>query len=184
MSAGPPLPVEVDETTGWWQVDALPMILVPQHFLVNNHKAVEAALGPQAYRAVLDPAGHRSAYHWCEQEAAHHGLGPEATLRHYLARLSDRGWGRFRVEHLDAARGEATVRLEHSVFVAQYGRDAGRRVCYMHAGWLAGAMAYAGDALGLARSVRAEEVQCAAEGGHEHCRFEITPAGRGTATGP
>ena len=174
--AAPEIPVDVDVATGWWSVDALPMILVPQHFLVNNHKAVEAALGVDAYRALLDPAGHRSAWDWCEHEAAHHGLAPEDTVRHYLTRLSQRGWGRFTVLDLDAAAGRARVRLDHSVFVNQYGRDAGRKVDYMFCGWLEGALEYAGSALGRDGRVRAEEVQCAAEGA-QWCEFEVRPRG-------
>lgn len=173
--AKPEIDVEVDEVTGWWKVDALPMILVPQHFFVNNHKAVEAALGVAAYRKVLDPAGHRSAWYWCEHEAQHHGLAPEDTVRHYLKRLSQRGWGMFSVLELDAAAGHARVRLDHSSFVNQYGRDAGRRVDYMFCGWLEGAVEYAADALGRPRKVRAEEVQCAAEGEHDHCLFRVVP---------
>jgi hypothetical protein len=172
--AAPRIPVDVDEITGWWTVDSLPMILVPQHFLVNNHKAVEAALGVDAYRALLDPAGHRSAWHWCEHEAAHHGLAPEDTVRHYLKRLSQRGWGQFAITELDAAAGHARVRLEHSVFVNQYGHDAGRKVDYMFCGWLEGAVEYAGTQLGWRQRVHASEVQCAAEGA-PHCEFEVVP---------
>ena len=48
------------------------MILVPQHFFLNNHFAIEAVLGPERLAEVLRPAGYRSAYYWCEKEAAHH----------------------------------------------------------------------------------------------------------------
>ena len=49
----PKLPINVDETTGVWSTDGLPMIYVPQHFFVNNHKAVEEALGEKKYRDIL-----------------------------------------------------------------------------------------------------------------------------------
>jgi hypothetical protein len=43
----PQVNIRVDDTTGRWFVDSLPMILVPQHFFLNNHYAVEAVLGPE-----------------------------------------------------------------------------------------------------------------------------------------
>ena len=93
--AAPEVPIEVDASTGRWSVDGLPMILVPQHFLLNNHFAVEEALGPDRLEKILRPAGRRSAYFWCEQEAARHGLGATAVFHHYMKRLSQRGWAQF-----------------------------------------------------------------------------------------
>jgi hypothetical protein len=58
----PQVDIQVDDVTGRWSVHALPMILVPQHFFLNNHYAVEAVLGPEKLEEVLRPAGHRSAY--------------------------------------------------------------------------------------------------------------------------
>ena len=43
--AGPEVPIDVDPETGIWRTDGLPMIYLPRHFLVNNHVAVEEALG-------------------------------------------------------------------------------------------------------------------------------------------
>lgn len=173
----PQIPLEVDDTTGWWKVDALPMILVPQHFFVNNHKAIEAALGPAKYKEMLDAAGHKSAYYWCEKEAEHHGMGPVEVFHHYMLRLSQRGWGMFSVEHLDPETGHARIRLDHSAFVNQYGKDAGRKVCYMFEGWLEGSIEYIGHKLGKNYKVYAEESHCASEGKHDHCIFTVVPRG-------
>ena len=41
----PQVPIEVDESTGVWTTDGLPMLYVPRHFFVNNHTAIEEALG-------------------------------------------------------------------------------------------------------------------------------------------
>ena len=49
--AEPALDIEVDEATGEWRVDGMPMILVPRHFLVNNHVAVEEAIGVETFSA-------------------------------------------------------------------------------------------------------------------------------------
>lgn len=169
----PQIPLEVDDVTGWWKADALPMILVPQHFFVNNHKAIEAALGVAEYRKLLDAAGHKSAYYWCQQEAAHYGFTPLQTFEHYLRRLSQRGWGMFSIESFDPESGHARIRLDHSSFVNQY-KQADHKVDYMFSGWWEGAVEYVGDALGKHYKVHAEEIQCAAEGA-EYCLFEVKP---------
>jgi len=171
----PQLPIDVNEETGTWMTDGLPMIYVPQHFFVNNHKAVEEALGVEKYREILNAAGYKSAYYWCEKEAATHGLKGVAVFEHYLKRLSQRGWGLFTLEAIDPEAGTACIRLDHSAFVQQYGSDAGRRVCYMFAGWFAGAMEWLGDSAGHSLKVGCEETRCACEGEQNHCVFEVRP---------
>jgi hypothetical protein len=59
--AAPQIPIEVDEATGVWRTDGLPMVYLPRHFLVNNHLAVEEALGLDAYRRILQVATEKSA---------------------------------------------------------------------------------------------------------------------------
>src|SRR4051812_10136520 len=115
--AKPEVAIEVEDETGRWTVDGLPMILMPEHFFLNNHFAVEDALGREELGRILAPAGYRSAYHWCEREAAHHGIFGEEVFRHYMRRLSQRGWAQFRVVELDGAAGCARVQVTHSVFV-------------------------------------------------------------------
>ena len=65
----PQLPIEVDSETGVWTSDALPMLYVPRHFFVNNHRGIEDVLGADAYAEILYKAGYTSAWHWCEKEA-------------------------------------------------------------------------------------------------------------------
>lgn len=174
----PELPIEVDESTGIWSTDGLPMIYVPRHFFVNNHVEAEAAIGREAYERSLYKAGHRSAYYWCEQEARTHGLRGLAVYRHYLKRLSQRGWGQFSIDEVDASCGHARVRLQHSVFVLAQGiagvpvrRD---KCCYLFSGWFAGAMDWVAQDGGSTLKTHSCETQCAAEG-HEHCCFAIDP---------
>ncbi len=169
----PAIDIVVDERTGRWSVDALPMILVPQHFYLNNHFAIEGELGPERLAAVLHPAGYRSAYHWCEKEAAFHGFSGEEVFRHYLRRLSQRGWGQFAILSLEPAAGRAEIRLDHSAFVDEARRRAGRKLCYMFVSWFEGALAFA--TAGATRPVRAHEVYCEAEGLHDHCLFSVEP---------
>jgi predicted hydrocarbon binding protein len=167
----PQVPIEVDEATGAWSVDGLPMILVPRHFFLNNHAAIEAAVGKKAYADLLFDAGHKSAYAWCEQEARTHGLAGVAVFHHYMKRLSQRGWGQFTVESIDPGQGRARVRVRHSVFVAE-ARSAGGKSCYMFRGWFPGALECV--AAGRKVTLDCEEVQCASEG-HPDCVFEARP---------
>ena len=40
----PDLPIEVDDDTGVWTTNNLPMLYVPRHFFLNNHMMVEGAI--------------------------------------------------------------------------------------------------------------------------------------------
>jgi predicted hydrocarbon binding protein len=173
---GPQVPIVVDPETGIWTTDKLPMIYLPRHFFVNNHTAVEAALGREAYARMLYEPGYKSAWQWCEKEAVTHGLSGIDVFRHYMKRLSQRGWGQFSIEYVDERSGAARVRLDHSVFVCEQGK-VGRPVCYMFAGWFPGSLEWAGRNLGLDWKLASSERQCAAEGAHSHCLFEIAPTG-------
>ena len=135
----PQVPIDVDEKTGVWTTDALPMLYVPRHFLVNNHEAVEQALGREAYAAILYAAGHKSAYYWCDREARQHGIRGVDVFAHYLTRISQRGWGQFSIAGMDPERATADIALRHSAFVLQAHEGNGKR-CHMFAGWFAGAM--------------------------------------------
>ncbi|MDP9111811.1 MAG: DUF5943 domain-containing protein [Candidatus Eremiobacteraeota bacterium] len=171
----PQVDIQVDDATGRWLVDALPMILVPQHFFLNNHFALEAVLGSERLAEVLRPAGYRSAYHWCEKEAAYHNLSGLDVFQHYMKRLTQRGWGQFKPHDIDLDAGRARVRVDNSAFVDDERRRAGRRVCYMFAAWFEGSLEYAARATGGILSLKAHESSCAAEGTHDHCVFEVSP---------
>jgi len=176
--AAPRVPIDVDADTGVWTTDGLPMIYVPRHFFVNNHVEAEAAIGREAYAAGLYKGGHRSAYFWCAQASATHGLKGLDVVEHYLQRLSQRGWGQFALESVDATTGHATVALRHSVFVLAQGiagvpvsRD---KSCYLFAGWFAGAMDWLAEDTGAAYRTTSAETRCAAEG-FERCEFTVSP---------
>ena len=173
--AAPEVPIEVDPETGVWTTDGLPMVYVPRHLLVGNHRAVETALGVEAYAKLLYDAGYDSARAWCEAEARTHGLAGMDVFHHYMRRLSQRGWGRFDGAGIDPASGCGPVTLRHSCFVYHYGTQAGRKVCYMCAGWFPGALEWVGRDIGAQWSLTAREVACAAEG-RDRCTFEISAA--------
>jgi hypothetical protein len=174
----PQLPIEVNETTGVWTTDKLPMIYLPRHFFVNNHVETEAVVGREVYAPALYKAGYRSAYYWCQQEAATHDLSGMAVFEHYLKRLSQRGWGLFKFISADASTGDAQIQLDHSVFVLAQG-VAGvpvdpSKVCYLFAGWFSGAMDWVLETSGSAVRTTSLETQCAAEG-HAQCVFTVSP---------
>ena len=190
----PQVPIEVDEATGVWTTDGLPMLYVPRHFFVNNHTAIEEALGREKYATLLYDAGYKSAYFWCASEAKTHGLSGLPVFEHYLKRLSQRGWGQFRFQTADAKTGAAEIRLENSLFVlaqaahgaggpatagvappqaAAAGTPAGTR-CYMFAGWFAGAMDWVLDTSGVGVKTHSAELQCGGQG-HSHCLFRVRP---------
>lgn len=179
----PQVPIEVDERTGIWSSDGLPMLYVPRHFFVNNHVEIERALGRDEYGRILYHAGHRSAYTWCDKVAAVHGGDPVAVFRHYLTRLSQRGWGQFHMEQIDPQAASASVLLRHSSMVLGRPGESGR-LCYMFSGWFAGAMDWVCDRQGISLRSRSEETSCSAEG-HEHCTFTVSAradAGAGPGT--
>lgn len=170
----PQVPIEVDDASGVWSVDGMPMILVPRHFFLNNHLAIEAALGAAKYAELLFEAGQRSAYTWCEQEARTHDLKDTEVFHHYLKRLSQRGWGQFTVESVEPATGRARLSVANSAFVLAH-TGAPRRTCTMFRGWFAGALEFVGAQLGKSVALASEEIQCAAEGRLDRCVFETTP---------
>lgn len=169
----PQVPIDVDEVTGVWKTDGLPMLYLPRHFFVNNHSAIEAALGREVYAAQLYESGYRSAYFWCEEAAGHHRQrGLDVFLR-YLERLSQRGWGKFSMVASNAAEGTADIRLEHSLFVLGLPGQKGK-LCYMFEGWFAGAMDWVRKDMGLPATSKSVETQCAGEG-HTFCLFAVRP---------
>lgn len=168
----PQVPIDVDAETGIWRTDGLPMIYLPRHFLVNIQKSVEDSIGPAAFRNLLYGAADLSALQWCRAEAKTHGLSPIETFRHYLKRLSQRGYGLIDITTLLERAGMATITVRHSAFALGYGPEAGRRVCYMFEGSFAGGMRYVLEMGGRPGEPRCREVACVAEG-HAACRFEL-----------
>ncbi len=170
----PEMPIQVDDETGVWTTDALPMLYVPRHFFVNNHRGIEEVLGADKYAEILYKAGYKSAWHWCEKEAECHGLEGAAVFEHYMKRLSQRGWGLFEIQKLDIDAGYAEVKLKHSAFVYVYGK-VGRKVDYMFTGWFSGAidqiLAAKGSSL---RTVTVQEYG-GSEEGHDDGLFVTRP---------
>ena len=166
----PEVAIEVDAETGAWVTDGVEMIYTPRAFFVNIQKAVEEAIGAEAWARQVYKAAYDATLPWCGVQADLHGLSGIDVFHHYLGRLSRRGWGKFSM--IESEAGATRVRLDHSAIAAGFGAAAGRPVCTMFLGAFDAAMDWvAGDS---GRHARTREVQCAA-GGHDHCIFEIAP---------
>jgi len=170
--AQPQVPIDVDEETGIWRTDGLPMIYLPRHFLVNIQKSVEQAIGAEAYRDILYASSDLSALQWCRAEAKTHGLSAIDTFRHYLKRLSQRGYGKMEITALDEAAGTGAVTVRNSAFALGYGPETGRPVCYTFEGSFAGGMRHVLESAGRAGTPVCREIACMAAG-HPECRFEL-----------
>ena len=168
----PDVPIEVDAETGHWITDGVPMIYTPRAFFVSIQRAVEEAIGAAGYRQQLYKAAYDATREWCGTQAALHGISGPAVFRHYLDRLSKRGWGRFSLAEADWESGTARARLDHSAIAAAFGKS-GRRVCYMFDGAFAAAMDWVGDGMGHNYRTICTESQCAAEEGSDHCLFTV-----------
>ncbi len=169
----PAVPISVDSDTGIWTTDGMPMIYIPRHFHINHHRAIEAALGRERYADILYKAGHASSWQWCAKESVTHGLRGIAVVRHYITRISQRGWGQFLLEAVDEETGASRIALRHSVYVEGQERQPGGSLCYAFAGWFAGGLEWAGQDLGRNWLLSSREVQCAGDGEHAHCLFEL-----------
>ncbi len=170
----PQLPIDGHDDAGPRPTGGAPMRCVPRRFSGGRHQAVEAALGRANYAELLYHASYKSARHWCDKEAALHGLSGIAVFEHYLRRLSRRGWGSFSVIEADAASGTADIRLDHSAFVLAQAKVCAAKTCSRFAGWFAGMMDWIGESTGRPVKTLCCETQCGADG-HDHCIFAIRP---------
>ncbi len=167
-----PVPVQVDEERVAWSVDGVPVLLVPRRLWVTIQKAVEEGLGMERARALFRDTGQRTAHAWCQQQGEHFGLTGAALFEHYMRSASRRGYGRLIPEWIDMPGGVARVRVEQSVYAAEFGPAAGRKVCHLFEGSFAGGLQAASERAGQPGAWSAQETQCAAEG-VPHCLFEM-----------
>ena len=171
----PQLPLDVDPATGVWCADGSPVILIPRHFLMGTYKAFEEALGAEGFARVIDKAGRAAARRWCLQQAELYGLGGIAVLEHYLARISQRGWGQFSLVAHDLMAGTARVDLRHSAFVLTREPADDVRQCAVFESWIAAGLEVSCEQLGIPKKLLAREVQCAGDRDVPHCEFHVAP---------
>lgn len=172
------IPISVDSKTGVWSTDNLPMLYVPRHFFMNNHFAINAALGAEKHAQILHEAGYKSAYYWCEHEAKQHQLSGLEVFQHYLKRLSQRGWGQFSLLSEDVVSGNYNILVANSAFVLHcqaHNIPAETKLCSMFAGWFAGAADWLATSQGLSHKHQSQEESCGAhKPNQEGCRFKLS----------
>lgn len=174
--ATPRIPIEIDEETGVWSTNELPMLYMPRHFFINNHTAVEQALGVDAYATQLYAAGYKSAWTWCDYEAKQQGMSGIDVFHHYMHCISQRGWGQFDGSNIDAETGCGEVILRNSCFVLQAGDETfKRKMCYLFAGWFPGSLAWVMRDTEAQIELQCVETQCACET-NDHCVFTVSRA--------
>lgn len=166
--------IEVDDKTGVWSTDGLPMLYMPRHFFINNHHALEQDLGRDRYAMQLYDAGFRSAWAWCDHEAREHSISGIDVFHHYISRISQRGWGQFDGSGVDVDTCLGHVVLRNSCFVLQNAEQTDAdRLCYLFNGWFPGALAWArGETLDTT-NLDCREIECAGSG-NEQCIFDVT----------
>lgn len=175
MSTPLPVQVDVDQVSGRWVVDGIPMILVPQHLLTGMLTTAERSAGTDRSAGTVHAAGYAAARHWCAQQRDHLGLHGTELVAHYLAQLGHRGWGQFTITTIDLAARTIDVRVDHSAFATRNPPMPGNGACYPFTGWLDGAVDYAADPSARPDPTpRVAETQCVATGA-EHCRFSSCP---------
>jgi hypothetical protein len=155
-------PTNDENSTQIDDTNAMPMMYVPRDFFTNTQLAIEDAIGYDKYAEILYDAGYKSAYHWCEKEAELNHLSGIAVFEHYLNRLSQRGWGVFSFEFVNADTGNAEIKLEYSSFVLSQPEKPGK-LCNMFAGWFAGAMDWCTKRKGHYAHTNCEGIDCAAQ---------------------
>lgn len=170
-----PVPVRVDPSTAAWSVDGMPVLLIPRHLWVRVQKSLEEGLGLAAARAMFWEASHSAAKTWCTQQGERFQLAGAPLFEHYLRSAGSRGYGRMTPLHIDLTLGTAQVKVEQSVYAAEYGPQAGRAVCHVFEGSLAGGLSCASERAGLPGGWSARETACACNGA-PHCLFELRRA--------
>lgn len=167
-----PVPVRVDPSTAAWSVDGMPVLLISRHLWVRVQKSLEDGLGLAAARAMFREVSHSAAKTWCTQQGDRFGLAGAPLFEHYLRSAGWRGYGRMTPLHIDLTLGTAQVRVDHSIYAAEYGPDAGRPVCHVFEGSFAGGLCCASERAGLPGEWAARETACACNGA-PHCLFEM-----------
>jgi hypothetical protein len=172
----PLVDIDVDEASGVWSTDGLPMIYVPRHFFINNHNALMNAMAPGAYDTHIHQAGYDSAFYWCSQYSARTGKRGMQVFEDYQLRQRQRGWGQLHFTNDSISTGLLQTELNYSVFVLEYQKHhdgpSTATLCSMFCGWQAGAADWVSKDERLGLKFRCIETHCEAQG-HASCRFDV-----------
>jgi hypothetical protein len=140
---------------------------------MGTYKAFEEALGAEGFARVIDQAGRARADGACNRPTL--WARWHRVLRHYLARISQRGWGQFSLREHDLIAGTARVELRHSAFVLTREPADDVRQCAVFESWIAAGLEVCCEQLGIPKKLLAREVQCAGDQDVPHCEFHVAP---------
>jgi hypothetical protein len=143
------------DSEGGLSLGGQPMILLPRHFFLFIMQNIEAVAGRDAWMKVFSRAGYDGAQLFCRRFEEVHGTTPRGAVEGYLAEMSLRGWGQYRILRLeeDPPRLEVLL-LSSALRHAQVAEP--RHVVWVCA--MEGAMAYLGERLGRPTKLVAREV--------------------------
>jgi hypothetical protein len=155
------------------------MILMPRHFFRYILREVEAVAGPEAFAAIYRKAGSDGAINFCRRFLQVHNCTPPAAVEGYLAEMSLRGWGHFKVQKIDVANCYLEVSLRNSALGAEGDLPSGHVIWE---GALLGAMSFIFESTGRTLTgrldVRSEEIP-SPDGAGYVCHMVVTKASGG-----
>lgn len=155
-----------------------PMILMPRHFFIYIMENVQRLAGAETFAAIYRRAGYDGAVTFCRRFREVHGCSATQAVEGYLAEMSVRGWGQYRVLRFDVEALRLEVLLVNSAL--RHARVEGSP----HLVWVAameGAVAFLAESQGndandvKSISLAAEEVPPGPEDPPGACRIRVEP---------
>jgi len=141
----------------------VPMIITTREFVALVQKIAEEILGNMGAATLMYRVGFQAAYSFAEAQAKLFGLRGFEVLEKYLSIASVRGWwSGYEIVELSEEPLKAVVRLYNTI--AEEWKGAGRTVCHLWRGGLAGIVKFVADAMGKKVNVRGVEKACIAKG--------------------
>lgn len=154
----------------------VPVVIIPRADLAEIQKTAEEVLGESGAAVVMYRAGFKHGYRHAEIYAKEFGLEGFDIINKHLSVVSMTGWwGRFEIVETSENPLRVVVRFYNTI--AEEWKDAGRSVCHLWRGALAGMLAFIAESMGKKVKVRGHETKCIAKG-DPYCEIvaEETPA--------
>ncbi|RLI13988.1 hypothetical protein DRO33_00185 [Candidatus Bathyarchaeota archaeon] len=166
--------LELDEQ-GRLILNGIPMIITTREFIALVQKIAEEVLGEMGAATLMYRAGFQAARSFAEAQARIFGLRGFDILDKYLEVASVRGWWS-RYEVLERSEEPLRVRVRLYNTIAEEWGTAGRAVCHLWRGGLAGIVKFIAESMGKQVDVRGREVACIAKG-DPYCEIVVEQVG-------
>ncbi len=162
------------DAQGGLSLHGQPMILMPRHFFIGIMESVEALAGREAFVAIYRRAGFEGAVKFCRRFREVHRCSAADAVKGYLAEMSVRGWGQYRILAFDEQGPRLEVLLVSSA-LSHAAVDGGRHEVWVAA--MEGAMAFLCESAGREVTLTAREVALGPEDPPGACRIHVEPQG-------